>query len=75
MSEDRPARVDGAIESPCTRVCVVDRDSRLCTGCMRSIDEIAAWTRMRPEDRRRIMADLPARRGRLGLPPALSGPS
>ncbi|GAA0301570.1 DUF1289 domain-containing protein [Rhodovulum strictum] len=71
MSEDRPARVQGAIETPCIQVCVVDRASRLCTGCLRSIDEIAAWTRMSPEDRRRVMAELPARRDRLP-PPALS---
>ncbi|TCO69799.1 DUF1289 domain-containing protein [Rhodovulum euryhalinum] len=66
MSENRPARVPGAIETPCTRVCTVDRDSRLCVGCLRSIDEIAAWTRMSPEDRRRVMAELPARRPLLG---------
>ncbi|MGC9420699.1 MAG: DUF1289 domain-containing protein [Rhodovulum sp.] len=63
MSEDRPARPTGAIESPCTRVCVVDAKSRLCTGCFRSIDEITAWTRMSPADRRRIMGELPGRRG------------
>lgn len=50
------------IESPCTKVCTVDARSGLCLGCGRTIDEIGAWTRMSAEERRRIMAELPARR-------------
>ncbi|ARE39698.1 hypothetical protein RGUI_1557 [Rhodovulum sp. P5] len=50
-----------AIETPCVQICNVDRESRLCIGCLRSIDEIAAWTRMSPEERRRVMDDLPGR--------------
>lgn len=49
------------IESPCVQVCVVHPETRLCTGCARSIDEIARWSRMDPEERRAIMADLPQR--------------
>jgi predicted Fe-S protein YdhL (DUF1289 family) len=62
MSEDRPARPSALIESPCTKVCKIAPGSRLCLGCMRSIDEIAAWTRMSPADRRAVMQALPARR-------------
>ncbi|MFC3166860.1 DUF1289 domain-containing protein [Paracoccus fontiphilus] len=54
------------IDSPCIKVCVIDPASGLCTGCLRSLDEIAAWSGLSPETRRRIMADLPARRPRLG---------
>ena len=53
-----------AIESPCIKVCVIDPASRLCTGCWRTLDEIAAWSSLSPEARRRIMADLPARKPR-----------
>lgn len=49
------------VESPCVKVCVIHPESRLCTGCLRSLDEIAAWTRMTPEARRAVMAELPAR--------------
>ncbi len=49
------------IESPCVKICVVHPETRLCTGCARSIDEIAAWSRLPPEARRAIMADLPNR--------------
>lgn len=51
------------IESPCIKVCVIHPAARLCTGCYRSIDEIGAWSRMSPEERRAVMAELPARAG------------
>jgi predicted Fe-S protein YdhL (DUF1289 family) len=49
------------IETPCIKVCVIDPASRLCGGCGRTIDEIAAWSTYTREDRRRIMAALPGR--------------
>jgi predicted Fe-S protein YdhL (DUF1289 family) len=49
------------IESPCIKVCVVHPETRLCTGCMRSVDEIGRWSLMEPAERQRIMAELPAR--------------
>jgi len=53
------------VESPCVKVCVVHPTERICVGCLRSIDEIARWSRMSPEDRRAVMADLPDRAPRL----------
>jgi predicted Fe-S protein YdhL (DUF1289 family) len=35
---------------------------RLCIGCHRSLDEIARWSRMSDDERRRIIADLPSRK-------------
>ncbi len=49
------------IESPCVNICVIHPDARLCTGCLRSIDEITQWSRLTPEARRAIMDALPAR--------------
>jgi predicted Fe-S protein YdhL (DUF1289 family) len=49
------------IESPCVKICVIHPEARLCVGCLRSIDEIGAWSRMTPEARRETMAALPAR--------------
>jgi predicted Fe-S protein YdhL (DUF1289 family) len=51
------------VESPCVKLCVVHPETRLCTGCYRSIDEIGAWSRMTPEERRSIMAERPSRAG------------
>jgi uncharacterized protein len=53
------------VDSPCVKVCVIHPQARLCVGCLRSIDEIAAWGRMTPDARREIMADLPGRAGQL----------
>ncbi|WP_425101299.1 DUF1289 domain-containing protein [Tropicibacter sp. S64] len=53
------------IESPCTKVCVIHPEARLCAGCLRSIDEITQWSRMDPETRRAIMAELPSRAPKL----------
>jgi len=49
------------IDSPCVKVCVIEPKSRLCTGCLRTIDEIGAWSMMSQDARRMIMDDLPAR--------------
>lgn len=53
------------IASPCVRLCVIEPSSRLCMGCHRSIDEIAAWTRMTDDERRAIMEALPDRAGQV----------
>lgn len=53
------------IESPCAQICVVHPETRICTGCYRTIDEITDWSRMTPEARRNIMDDLPARADQL----------
>jgi hypothetical protein len=39
----------------------VDSRTGLCLGCGRTLDEIAAWSRMSDDERRRIMDALPAR--------------
>jgi len=49
------------IESPCVRICVVHPEARICTGCYRTTDEIARWTKMTPQERREIMTALPDR--------------
>ena len=53
--------VRNEVESPCIKICVIHAESRLCTGCLRSIDEIGAWSRMTPEARSSVMAELPNR--------------
>jgi len=49
------------IETPCINICTLDARSRLCIGCGRTADEIACWAAMSAEERRRVMAELPAR--------------
>ncbi|PKQ11736.1 MAG: DUF1289 domain-containing protein [Alphaproteobacteria bacterium HGW-Alphaproteobacteria-1] len=49
------------VESPCVRICVVHPEARICTGCLRSIDEITRWSKLSADERRAIMAALPDR--------------
>lgn len=53
------------VNSPCVRLCTVHPTERICVGCFRTIEEIAAWSRMDAETRKTIMAELPARAPRL----------
>ena len=41
----------GPVPSPCVSVCRIDPASGLCVGCLRTIDEIANWGAMPPEQR------------------------
>jgi uncharacterized protein len=49
------------IESPCNKVCAIDPISALCVGCGRTLAEIAGWLCFSPDERARIMAELPRR--------------
>lgn len=53
--------------SPCIARCVIDEASQLCTGCARSLDEIAGWGSASEGFRSAVWADLPARAARFGL--------
>ena len=57
------------MKSPCVKVCVMDPQRDVCMGCARTLDEIARWGLMSEEQRSAVMAELPARRERLALPP------
>jgi predicted Fe-S protein YdhL (DUF1289 family) len=57
------------MKSPCVKVCIMDPQRDVCMGCARTLDEIARWGLMSEEQRGAVMAELPARRERLALPP------
>ena len=50
------------VASPCINVYRMNPDTGLCEGCYRTLDEIAAWSGMSAEERRAVLARLPARR-------------
>ena len=62
-TDDIRARAE--IDSPCVKICVIEPKSRLCTGCLRSIDEIGAWSGMSADARKAVMAELPSRAGQI----------
>jgi uncharacterized protein len=50
-----------SIATPCIQVCVMDSTSGLCTGCGRTLDEIARWGSMSEAERARVIDGLPKR--------------
>lgn len=54
-----------AIATPCIQVCAIDGDSGLCLGCLRTLQEIADWSRFTDAERAGLIAELPGRRERI----------
>jgi predicted Fe-S protein YdhL (DUF1289 family) len=50
------------VPSPCINICRMDAASGLCEGCLRTIDEIAAWGSMADDDKRGVWQRLDERR-------------
>jgi predicted Fe-S protein YdhL (DUF1289 family) len=50
-----------AVPSPCLSICVMDKATGWCTGCLRNINEIAAWGGLGDEPKRRVWAQLERR--------------
>jgi predicted Fe-S protein YdhL (DUF1289 family) len=66
------AGLDGDVPSPCLSVCRMDPAREWCEGCFRSLDEIAAWGRMRDEAKRVVWRSIGERIARAALAPTLS---
>ena len=52
------------VASPCINVCRMSPETALCEGCLRTLDEIAAWSAMSAEEKRAVLAQLPKRGSR-----------
>jgi predicted Fe-S protein YdhL (DUF1289 family) len=50
------------VPSPCTGVCRIDESTGWCGGCLRTLDEIAAWPRMPDSQKRHVWLRLEDRR-------------
>jgi len=46
------------IQTPCIKVCTMDPAAGICTGCGRTLDEIARWGMMSDAERARVMGEL-----------------
>jgi predicted Fe-S protein YdhL (DUF1289 family) len=63
MTADAPnAGFDPGPASPCLGICLMDPRTRMCRGCLRTIEEIAGWYAANPADKRAILDRLAARR-------------
>lgn len=54
-----------SVESPCRKLCALDPVTRTCTGCLRTLDEIARWGRMNDEDKRAVLRRIDLVMGRV----------
>src|SRR5213079_3024710 len=48
--------------SPCLGICLMDPATRMCRGCLRTIDEIRTWYEASAAEKRAILARLDERR-------------
>lgn len=49
---------DQNVPSPCVSVCAMDPAKAQCGGCFRTIDEIAAWSRMSDVGKKQVWEQL-----------------
>ncbi len=65
LIRDRAAELDADddVPSPCISVCTMNPDTGWCNGCYRTLDEIAAWSRMPDAHKREVWRQLVERVG------------
>lgn len=56
------AATSAAVPSPCINICRMHAGTGFCEGCLRTIDEIARWSRLDDSTRLSVLACLPQRR-------------
>ena len=44
--------------TPCISICKIDRQTRKCEGCGRTIDQISQWSKMSYDERMAVMKEL-----------------
>ena len=49
------------ISSPCNGICIMDEDTGLCVGCLRTSDEIAKWEEYSEEQRAEVLREITRR--------------
>lgn len=60
MTNDRSSSSNDP-PSPCIGVCVINPQTQLCDGCLRTLNEIAGWWEYSPDQKNRVIAQLEAR--------------
>jgi hypothetical protein len=53
------------VPSPCIKVCQIAPETGLCRGCLRTLDEIARWSRASEDDKRAVWAEIRRREAQL----------
>lgn len=56
---DKYGRTTG---TPCVRICKLDEESSLCSGCYRNLEEIEGWSEYTDEQKEQIMIAIEIRK-------------
>jgi len=63
MPQPTSAALDTSpVPSPCVSICQMNVQSGLCSGCLRTIEEIAGWSRYSEAEKRAVWSRLVERR-------------
>ena len=54
--------VPSAVPSPCISICQMDDDTGWCSGCLRTLDEIACWSVLDDAQKQGVCLELGRRR-------------
>jgi len=54
-----------ALKSPCIDACAIDRKSKTCLGCYRTLDEIRGWAKTTDHRRHQVIRERPRRMAKL----------
>ena len=60
--DNPPMQPPSPVPSPCISICRMSAATGLCEGCQRTIDEIAAWSRMEDHEKRAVWLLIDERR-------------
>lgn len=66
MSDITAETIETHPVSPCIGICLMDPATRMCRGCLRKVEEIAAWYEATAAEKRAILARLAHRRTEAG---------
>jgi len=50
------------VKSPCNELCLIDEETGLCTGCLRTCDEIALWATYTNEQKKNVLSKIKDRK-------------
>lgn len=62
-----PPEQQTPVPSPCISLCKMSPDTGLCEGCLRTIDEICAWSTADDDAKRAVWAAIRRREDQLGF--------
>jgi len=49
-------------KSPCNELCLIDEDTGLCLGCLRTSEEIASWQTYTEVQKKNVMSEIEKRK-------------